>query len=134
MLGRTGARACEVFKGFNLIHEQAMADGAPRLHEHPRFENNINTRVDWHFGDVEEGFAEADVVKEHTFVGNRVYQQPMEPHSATAQFFINVKDNDFLNHSSKSMQGWGYCVFGRIVEGEEVLEKIRAVPTTSSTI
>lgn len=55
----------------------------------------------------------------------------MDPHSATAQFFINVKDNDFLNHSSKSMQGWGYCVFGRIVEGEEVLEKIRAVPTTS---
>jgi hypothetical protein len=55
----------------------------------------------------------------------------MDPHSATAQFFINVKDNDFLNHSGKTMQGWGYAVFGKVVEGEEVLEKIRNVPTTS---
>lgn len=54
-----------------------------------------------------------------------------DPHSATAQFFINVKDNDFLNHSGKNMQGWGYTVFARMVEGEEVLEKIRAVPTGS---
>ncbi len=54
-----------------------------------------------------------------------------DPHSATAQFFINVKDNDFLNHSGKNMQGWGYAVFGKLVEGEEVLEKIRAVPTGS---
>jgi len=54
-----------------------------------------------------------------------------DPHSATAQFFINVKDNDFLNHSGKNMQGWGYAVFGRMVEGEDVLEKIRTVPTGS---
>ncbi len=54
-----------------------------------------------------------------------------EPHSATAQFFINVKDNDFLNHSGKNMQGWGYTVFGKIIDGAEVLDKIRAVPTTS---
>ena len=54
-----------------------------------------------------------------------------EPHSATAQFFINVKDNDFLNHSGKNMQGWGYTVFGKITAGSEVLDKIRAVPTTS---
>ncbi|KGE02788.1 peptidylprolyl isomerase [Pseudohaliea rubra] len=63
--------------------------------------------------------------------GTIAMARTMEPHSATAQFFINVKDNDFLNHSGKNMQGWGYCVFGRIVEGEDVLEKIRAVPTTS---
>jgi peptidyl-prolyl cis-trans isomerase B (cyclophilin B) len=63
--------------------------------------------------------------------GTIAMARTMEPHSATAQFFINVKDNDFLNHSGKSMQGWGYCVFGKVVEGEEVLEKIRAVPTTS---
>ncbi|MDH4039522.1 MAG: peptidylprolyl isomerase [Gammaproteobacteria bacterium] len=55
-----------------------------------------------------------------------------DPHSATAQFFINVKDNDFLNHSGKNMQGWGYAVFGRMVEGDDVLEKIRNVPTGSS--
>jgi peptidyl-prolyl cis-trans isomerase B (cyclophilin B) len=55
-----------------------------------------------------------------------------DPHSATSQFFINVKDNDFLNHSGKNMQGWGYAVFGRVTEGAEVLDKIRAVPTGSS--
>jgi peptidyl-prolyl cis-trans isomerase B (cyclophilin B) len=54
-----------------------------------------------------------------------------DPHSATAQFFINVKDNDFLNHSGKSMQGWGYTVFGKVVEGTEVLDKIRVVATGS---
>ena len=55
-----------------------------------------------------------------------------DPHSATAQFFINVKDNDFLNHSGKNMQGWGYTVFGKVTEGSEVLDKIRKVATTSS--
>lgn len=54
------------------------------------------------------------------------------PHSATAQFFINVSDNDFLNHRSPDMQGWGYCVFGRVSDGLDVVEKIRAVPTGSS--
>jgi len=63
--------------------------------------------------------------------GTIAMARTMEPHSATAQFFINIKDNDFLNHSSKSMQGWGYTVFGKLVAGEEVLHKIRAVPTTS---
>jgi len=54
-----------------------------------------------------------------------------DPHSATAQFFINVKDNDFLNHSGKNMQGWGYTVFGKVTSGEDVLDKIRAVATTN---
>ncbi|MFC1661006.1 molybdopterin cofactor-binding domain-containing protein, partial [Gemmatimonadota bacterium] len=65
---------------------EAMADGAPQLHDHPRFKNNINTRVEWHFGDVERGFEEADVVREHTFTGNRTYQHPMEPHCAVARW------------------------------------------------
>ena len=52
-----------------------------------------------------------------------------EPHSATAQFFINVKDNDFLNHRAKSQQGWGYVVFGRVVNGMDVVRRIEAVPT-----
>jgi peptidyl-prolyl cis-trans isomerase B (cyclophilin B) len=63
--------------------------------------------------------------------GTVAMARTMEPHSATAQFFINVKDNDFLNHSGKNMQGWGYTVFGKVVEGTEVLDKIRAVPTGS---
>jgi peptidyl-prolyl cis-trans isomerase B (cyclophilin B) len=55
-----------------------------------------------------------------------------DPHSATAQFFINVADNDFLNHTSPSGQGWGYCVFGKVVEGEDVINKIRTVRTGRS--
>ena len=51
------------------------------------------------------------------------------PHSATAQFFINVSDNDFLNHSAPTAQGWGYCVFGRVAAGQDVVEKIRKVRT-----
>ncbi len=54
-----------------------------------------------------------------------------DPHSATAQFFINVKDNDFLNFSSETPQGWGYAVFGKVTEGMDVVEKIKAVPTTT---
>jgi peptidyl-prolyl cis-trans isomerase B (cyclophilin B) len=52
-----------------------------------------------------------------------------DPHSATAQFFINLTDNDFLNHSAPTSQGWGYCVFGRVTEGTEVVDKIRKVRT-----
>jgi peptidyl-prolyl cis-trans isomerase B (cyclophilin B) len=63
--------------------------------------------------------------------GTIAMARTMDPHSATAQFFINVKDNDFLNHSGKNMQGWGYAVFGKVTEGSEVLDKICAVPTTS---
>jgi peptidyl-prolyl cis-trans isomerase B (cyclophilin B) len=64
--------------------------------------------------------------------GTIAMARTMDPHSATAQFFINVKDNDFLNHSGKNMQGWGYCVFGKVVEGDAILDKIRVVPTGSS--
>ena len=51
------------------------------------------------------------------------------PHSATAQFFINVADNDFLNFTGPTQQGFGYCVFGRVTQGMEVIDKIAAVPT-----
>ena len=63
--------------------------------------------------------------------GTIAMARTMDAHSATAQFFINVKDNDFLNHSSKDTQGWGYTVFGRVITGDKVLDKIRAVETTS---
>ncbi|MBU3023288.1 peptidylprolyl isomerase [Aestuariibacter sp. A3R04] len=55
-----------------------------------------------------------------------------DPHSATAQFFINIKDNDFLNFSSESVNGWGYCVFGKVSEGMDVVEKIKNVKTGTS--
>jgi peptidyl-prolyl cis-trans isomerase B (cyclophilin B) len=52
-----------------------------------------------------------------------------DPHSASAQFFINVADNDFLNHTAPSAQGWGYAVFGKVVGGQDVVDKIKGVPT-----
>ncbi|MEY4756918.1 MAG: hypothetical protein RJA34_1816 [Pseudomonadota bacterium] len=52
-----------------------------------------------------------------------------DPHSATAQFFINVADNGFLNHTAISAQGWGYAVFGKVIAGTEVVDKIKAVKT-----
>lgn len=52
-----------------------------------------------------------------------------DPHSATAQFFINVNNNDFLNFSSETVNGWGYCVFGKVTAGMDVVEKIKAVRT-----
>lgn len=52
-----------------------------------------------------------------------------EPHSASAQFFINVKDNDFLDYRSPTVEGFGYCVFGKAVKGQQVVDKIKGVPT-----
>ena len=52
-----------------------------------------------------------------------------DPHSATAQFFINIADNGFLNHTSPSQQGWGYAVFGKVVSGSDVVDKIKVVKT-----
>ena len=55
-----------------------------------------------------------------------------EPHSATAQFFINVADNDFLDYTAPSANGWGYCVFGKVTGGRDIVDKIKAVPTATS--
>jgi peptidyl-prolyl cis-trans isomerase B (cyclophilin B) len=52
-----------------------------------------------------------------------------DPHSATSQFFINVADNEFLNHTAPTSQGWGYCVFGKVTDGFDVVDKIKAVRT-----
>ncbi len=57
-----------------------------------------------------------------------------DPHSAGAQFFINVADNDFLNHSAPTPQGWGYCVFGRVVDGSDVVDRIGKVRTGSKSM
>ncbi len=68
-------------------------------------------------------------------LGNDKYTVAMArtsiPDSASSQFFINVGDNDFLNHTTPTSSGWGYCVFGKVVEGMDVVDKIRAVKTTS---
>ena len=61
--------------------------------------------------------------------GTIAMARTMEPHSATSQFFINVVDNDFLNFSSETMQGYGYCAFGQVTEGMDVVDAIVAVET-----
>ncbi len=65
--------------------------------------------------------------------GTLAMARTSDPHSATSQFFINVSDNTFLNHKSKSAQGWGYAVFGKVVDGTDVVNKIRQCPTTSKS-
>ena len=62
-------------------------------------------------------------------VGTIAMARTSDPHSATAQFFINVKNNDFLNYSSPSPQGWGYAVFGKVIDGMDVVNQIKSVPT-----
>lgn len=79
-------------------------------------------------GEPVENEADNGLKNDH---GTIAMARTTDPHSATAQFFINVKDNDFLNHSGKNMQGWGYAVFGKVTDGNDVLDKIRAVATTS---
>ena len=69
----------------------------------------------------------------NTGLKNQMYTVAMartgDPHSATAQFFINVADNGFLNHTAPSQQGWGYAVFGKVVSGTDVVDKIKQVKT-----
>ena len=64
-------------------------------------------------------------------VGTLAMARTMDPHSASAQFFINVKDNSFLDHTSPTPQGWGYAVFGEVVDGMDIVDAIKAVKTTS---
>ncbi len=66
--------------------------------------------------------------------GSIAMARTMDPHSASCQFFINTKDNDFLNFQNESMQGWGYCVFGQVIEGMDVVEAIKGVETGSHSV
>ena len=84
--------------------------------------------------DMKEATTKAPIANEATNgLHNDKYTIAMartnQPHSATAQFFINIKDNDFLNFSGENMHGWGYAVFGKAIAGTEVIDKIKAVKT-----
>lgn len=63
--------------------------------------------------------------------GTLAMARTMDPHSASSQFFINLKNNSFLNHSEQTMEGWGYCVFGKVIEGMDIVEKIGKSKTKS---
>ena len=80
-------------------------------------------------GDAIENEADNGLVNDN---GTVAMARTNDPHSATAQFFINVKDNDFLNHSGKNSQGWGYAVFAKVTQGMDVVDKIKAVSTGST--
>ena len=98
--------------------------------------NNFMVQGGGFTADMEQKTTEAPVENEannglKNARGTIAMARTQDPHSATAQFFINVQDNDFLDHTGENMQGWGYAVFGKVTEGENVLEKIRSVQTGS---
>ena len=106
---------------FVLNPKEAVKDGAPLVHE--RYKNNINARVDHHFGDVEKGFAEADYVREEEFTGNHVYQSPIEPHASIAYW-----DNDgstLVLYSSTQVPHYLHYMVARVLDMP--LGKIRII-------
>lgn len=135
---------------FGVITLELFADKAPETVENFKqyvrdghYDNTIFHRVIPNFmiqgGGFEPGMKQKetrDQIKNEANngvsnkVGTVAMARTMEPHSASAQFFINVNDNDFLNHSAPTVQGWGYAVFGQVTEGMDVVEKIKAVSTT----
>ncbi|QJD58352.1 peptidyl-prolyl cis-trans isomerase [Pseudomonas sp. gcc21] len=135
---------------FGVITLELFADKAPETVENFKqyvrgghYDNTIFHRVIPNFmiqgGGFEPGMKQKetrDPIKNEANngvsnkVGTVAMARTMEPHSASAQFFINVNDNDFLNHSAPTVQGWGYAVFGQVTEGMDVVEKIKSVSTT----
>lgn len=110
--------------------------------EHGHYDNTIFHRVIPGFmvqgGGMEPGMKQRKTAKPvdneaNNGLKNEIYTVAMartsQPHSATAQFFINVADNGFLNHKDESPQGWGYAVFGKVVGGTDVVDKIKDVET-----
>ncbi len=110
--------------------------------EHGHYDNTIFHRVIPSFmiqgGGMEPGMVQRKTAKPidneaNNGLKNNKYTVAMartsEPHSATAQFFINAADNSFLNHTAPTTQGWGYTVFGKVIEGTELVDKIQSVDT-----
>ena len=110
--------------------------------EHGHYDNTIFHRVIPGFmiqgGGIELGMVQRKTAKPieneaNNGLKNSKYTVAMartnQPHSATAQFFINVADNGFLNHTAETTQGWGYTVFGKVIEGTDLVDKIQSVDT-----
>lgn len=135
---------------FGVITLELFADKAPETVENFKqyvrdghYDNTVFHRVIPNFmiqgGGFEPGMKQKDTrtpIKNEANngvqnkVGTVAMARTMEPHSASAQFFINVADNDFLNHSAETVQGWGYAVFGKVSDGMDVVNKIKSVSTT----
>jgi aerobic-type carbon monoxide dehydrogenase small subunit (CoxS/CutS family) len=93
--------------------QDAIAEGAIQLHDHPRFKNNINTRVEHEFGNVAQGFAEADYIVEETFVGNHIYQSPMEPHASIASW---ENDGTLVLYTSTQVPHYVHYMMAHVLE------------------
>ncbi|MFQ5722091.1 MAG: molybdopterin cofactor-binding domain-containing protein, partial [Candidatus Aminicenantales bacterium] len=91
---------------------EALKEGAPQLHE--RYKNNINTHVDHHFGDVEQGFKEADYIREEEFIGNHTYQSPMEPHASIA--FWENDGSTLVLYSSTQVPHYVHYMMARVLD------------------
>ncbi|AYH44943.1 peptidylprolyl isomerase [Azoarcus sp. DN11] len=144
--------AVKLHTNFGTITLELDADKAPETVKNfldyvgaGHYDNTIFHRVIKNFmiqgGGFEPGMAQKptrEPIKNEAdnglknLTGTIAMARTQAPHSATAQFFINVVDNDFLNFRSPDIQGWGYCVFGRVTEGMDVVNSIRAVRTGSS--
>lgn len=132
--------------GIELDHERAPATAANflRYARDGFYDGTLFHRVIPNFM-IQGGGLEADMNQKPTrdqirneaenglknVVGSIAMARTSDPHSASSQFFINLKDNDFLDHRAPTSQGWGYCVFGRVAAGMEVVEAIARVATTS---
>ena len=103
---------------FHRIIPNFMAQGGGML---PGMEDKAS-------GDPIENEADNGLKNER---GTLAYARTMDPNSATTQFFINLKDNDFLNHTAKTSQGWGYAVFGKVVDGMDIVDAMAGVETTT---
>ena len=112
--------------------------------EHGHYDNTIFHRVIPNFmiqgGGMEPGMVQRKTAKPidneaNNGLKNNKYTVAMartsQPHSATAQFFINAADNGFLNHTAETTQGWGYTVFGKVVSGMDIIQKMKSTPTGS---
>jgi 4-hydroxybenzoyl-CoA reductase subunit alpha len=93
--------------------QDAIAEGAVQLHDHPRFKNNINTRVEHEFGNVARGFEEADYICEETFVGNHIYQSPMEPHASIAYW---EHDGTLVLYTSTQVPHYVHYMMAHVLE------------------
>lgn len=136
---------------FGVITLELFADKAPKTVENFKqyvrdghYDNTIFHRVIGNFmiqgGGFEPGMKQKDtrapIENEanngvSNAIGTVAMARTMDPHSASAQFFINVADNTFLNHTAPTTQGWGYAAFGKVSDGMDVVEKIKGVRTTS---
>ena len=134
---------------YGVIALQLDAEKAPKsvanflaYIEHGHYDNTIFHRVIPGFmvqgGGMEPGMVQRKTAKPieneaNNGLKNTKYTMAMartsQPHSATAQFFINVADNGFLNHTAETNQGWGYTVFGKVIEGTDLVDKIQSVDT-----